>query len=414
MDTNIEQRIIAHPVRVLPFDLGRSLTDKDMQMISEYIHSEFAEKDISARQKSIIKGCVIAFVVYQNVSAYIYRNGICVITIEDAPVTFGDNYKTFSIEYGDNRKKAHSQLFKWSHPASPYLEVVVRKLRSIIGDNSKKNQVLRNSASESFENKGMSYVMTLSLFDLSKELLPTHGYKNYPKWLKSNICAMLDPAILYLEDSSKFESSNEVEFDIHSILLELEVEDELKDYERHRHVDTYMSWAAVLVLGQLQQVDIEEYTALEVQLQCDWYYVYCMEKSVETVHPRSKTKMVEYQKRSYELDVLENRLYDFDDSSMPARILDIQKGLVKSSGLQDNITHLQRKLQYLLEREKIDFEMRQKKVGQSTEVLLFIVAFVEVAPTIAEWGNNYHPLFGPIINILIVVLGILLFTRKER
>lgn len=406
--------ILARPIRILPFDLGRPLGAKDMQVIHELTDQKYRSKSISPRQQSIIKDCFMALDIDTGLSAYIYNNGICVITIEDTPVSFAEDYQTFSIAYGDNRKKAHSQLFKWCHPASQQIDELIRSLRGIVISNNKKNQTLRISASEDFENKGMSYVMTLSLFNLSKELLPAHGYKNYPRWLKTNICAMLDPALLYLEDSSKFESANEVEFDIKRILSELEVEEELRDYEKHRHVDTYMSWAAVLVIGDLQHTDIEEYTALEVQLQCDWYYVYCMEKSLEGINPKSKTKIIDYQKCSYELDVLENRLYDFDDSSMPARILEVQKGLVKSSSLQDNINHLQRKLQYLLEREKIDFDMRQKKVGQSTEVLLFVVAFVEVAPTIAEWGSKYHPLLGPILNALIVALGIILFMRKER
>lgn len=409
-----EYSILARPIRVLPFDLGRSLSAKDQCAIQELVVQKYQTKSITPRQKSIIKGCCVAVEVYTGLSAYVYNNGICVVTIEDTPVSFGEDYETFSIAYGDNRKKAHSQLFKWCHSASHQIDELIKELRYIVISNNKKNQTLRISSSESFENKGMSYVMTLSLFDLSKELLPTHGYKNYPRWLKTNICAMLDPALLYLEDSSKFESANDVEFDIKRILSELEVEEELRDYEKHRHVDTYMSWAAVLVIGDLQHTDIEEYTALEVQLQCDWYYVYCMEKSLEGINPKSKTKIIDYQKCSYELDVLENRLYDFDDSSMPARILEVQKGLVKSSSLQDNINHLQRKLQYLLEREKIDFDMRQKKVGQSTEVLLFVVAFVEVAPTIAEWGSKYHPLLGPILNALIVALGVILFTRKER
>ena len=409
-----EHSILARPVRILPFDLGRPLSAKDMQAIQELRDQKYKSKSISPRQQSIIKDCFMALDIDTGLSAYIYNNGICVITIEDTPVSFAEDHQTFSIAYGDNRKKAHSQLFKWCHPASQQIDELIKSLRGIIISNNKKNQTLRISASENFENKGISYVMTLSLFDLSKELLPAHGYKNYPRWLKTNICAMLDPALLYLEDSSKFESANEVEFDIKRILSELEVEEELRDYEKHRHVDTYMSWAAVLVIGDLQHTDIEEYTALEVQLQCDWYYVYCMEKSLEGINPKSKTKIIDYQKCSYELDVLENRLYDFDDSSMPARILEVQKGLVKSSSLQDNINHLQRKLQYLLEREKIDFDMRQKKVGQSTEVLLFVVAFVEVAPTIAEWGSKYHPLLGPILNALIVALGVILFTRKER
>lgn len=71
---------------------------------------------------------------------------------------------------------------------------------------------------------------------------------------------------------------------------------------------------------------------------------------------------------TYEIDLLDNRLLDFDDSSMPARILDIQEGLVATSGLAENIQHLQRKMQYILDRERLDSELRQKHLSQSSEI----------------------------------------------
>ena len=193
----------------------------------------------------------------------------------------------------------------------------------------------------------------------------------------------------------------------------IEIEGELKDYERHRHINTYMSWAAVVVIGQIQPTDIEEYTALEVQLQSDWFYVYCLEKGLEKSEKISKKDIVGYQRQSYELDLLENRLYDFDDSSMPTRILDIQRGLVDTSGLSDNIQHLKRKTDYILEREKLNTELKQKKLGQSSEILLFIIAFIEIAPTVAEYGNKLYPNAGVFANIIIVILGLILLIRKE-
>lgn len=403
--------IKAHPVRIIPFDLGCELNEKTELELIQFVESKYETKILTPRQKSILKDFVLSFYLGQNVTAYLYKNGMCVIVIEDPCEEYTDNYQYFSIAYGENRKKAHSQLFGWQHNCSDIIFDLIRCLREIVKNGCQKNQVIRNSGTEEFENKGMSYIMTLSLFDINTEVIGTGGYINYPRWLKANINALLDPALLYLEDSSKFSVANETGFDVCKILDQLEPEENIIDYEKHRHIDAFMSWAAVLVVGKIQEIDIEEYTALEVQLQCDWYYTYCLEKSIKE---SKKNLTFEYQNIEYKMELLENRLYDFDDSSMPSRVLNIQRGLVKSSGLEDNIQHLKRKLKFLLERERLMSEIKQKRIGQSTEILLFILAFIEIAPIVAQFCENIFPYCGVVANLLLITAGIVLLLRKNR
>ena len=405
-----EVPIIAHPIRIIPFDLGRKLLPEDIISINQ---AEYNNLDLSPRQESILKGLSVGLGISDHLSAYIYDNGICVFVVEEETIAFKDDYERFSIRYGENRKRAHSALFKWEHDDSQIIWDVIAYLRNIVKVNTPKNVSLRKSGNERFENKGLSYIMTLSMFDINPELVNSNRFSSYPEWLKSNIYALLDPAVLYLEDSSKFESATDVKFDLNRLLKELEINQDLNDYERHRHLSTYMSWAAVTAFGQLQEVDKEEYTALEVQLQSDWFYIYCLDKCLDDLNNPNRKDVVEIQRQSYEIDLLENRLYDFDDSSMPTRILDIQKGLVNTSGLEGNIQHLQRKIRFILERERLNSELKQKRLGQSTEILLFVIAFIEIAPTVAEYGNNLYPNFGTVANFLIVILGIVLLSRKN-
>lgn len=405
--------ISAYPVRIIPFDLGRSLSADDLSLIEKQLLPKYRRLEITPRQSSILKGVSLFFMIRDNISAYLYSNGICVIVVEENKISFQNNFERFSIPYGENRKKAHSAFFKWEHDSSPVIWDVIAELRGIVRAHAPKKTTLRKSASEEFENKGLSYIMTLSMFDVSKEIINSTSFKNYPDWLKSNIYALLDPAVLYLEDSSKFESATEVDFDLSKILSELEINEDLTDYERHRHINTFMSWAAVTIFGLLQDIDREEYTALEVQLQSDWFYVYCLDKSLDDFSNPTKKDVVDIQRQHYEIDLLDNRLFDFDDSSMPTRILDIQKGLVETSGLAGNIQHLQRKMQYILEREHLDSELRQKHLGQSTEILLFIIAFIEIAPTVIEYGNSFYPNAGVAASFFIILLGIILLIRKN-
>lgn len=402
--------ITAHPIRIIPFDLGRQLLPEDIASIN---NTEYKQIELTPRQSSILKGLISSFAINDHLSAYIYNNGMCVLVVEEEPILFKNDYEHFSITYGENRKRAHSAFFKWEHKDSDTIWNVVANLRNIVHRNTPKKITLRKSGNEQFENRGLSYIMTLSMFDVDPEVVPGNRFSSYPDWLKSNIYALLDPAVLYLEDSSKFESATEVDFDLNRILKELEINQDLNDYERHRHINTYMSWAAVTTFGQLQAIDKEEYTALEVQLQCDWFYVYCLDKSLDDLTHPTRKDIVEIQQQNYEVDLLENRLYDFDDSSMPTRILDIQKGLVDTSGLEGNIQHLQRKIRFILERERLNSELKQKRLGQSTEILLFIIAFIEIAPTVAEYGNGLYSNAGTLANVLIVILGIILLIRKN-
>lgn len=405
--------ITAYPIRIIPFDLGRSLHQEDITALDNRLLSGLRHLELTPRQSSILKGVSLTFSINDHLSAYLYANGICVVVVEERKICFQNDFERFSIPYGQNRKKAHNDFFKWNHEDSSDIWDIIYGMRKIVRERTKRKSALRKSGSEEFENRGLSYVMTLSMFDVDKNIICGTRFNHYPDWLKSNIYALLDPAALYLEDSNKFDAAGESEMDLRKILSELEIDENLKDYERHRHIDTYMSWAAVATFGQLQGVDKEEYTALEVQLQSDWFYVYCLDKNLDDLRKPSKRDMVDIQRQHYEIDLLENRLYDFDDSSMPTRILDIQKGLVQTSGLAGNIEHLQRKIQYVLEREQLNGELRQKRLGRSTEILLYLIAFIEIAPTVAEYGELVFPHAGLIANCLLIVLGLALVIRKN-
>ena len=409
----MEDKIYAYPIRVIPFDLGRDLSVIDVSRIDEFFHSRcYEELELSGRQLSILKDCQCRRALSDALSIYIFANGICVFVIKEEKI-YIDNYRNFSIAYGENRKKAHSQLFGWKHQYSSLMFETVDTLRKIVLKRTKRSIRVRKSASTEFENKGLSYVMTLSLFEWNNK--NSRSFRDYPGWVKSNIYGLLDPSVLYLEDSSKFQSSDEIDFDLEHILGELQIDQDIHDYERHRHLDTYMSWAAVIGIGSIQDTDIEEYVALEVQLQCDWFYVYCLDKTIDDDKKGHSPKdIIGLQKVIYSLDLLDSRLYDFDDSSMPTRILDLQKGMVDTSGLCDNMQKLQRKIKYLLEREKLDGELRQKKIGRSSEILLFIIAFIEIAPTVAGYGEHFFHNAGVLANWLLFVVGVGLFLlRKE-
>lgn len=111
--------ISANPVRIIPFDLGRTLSSTDISLIEARFFPEFRRLALTSRQRSILKGALLAFQVSNHVSAYLYATGINVIVVKENEIDFQNNLEHFSISYGENRKKRtlHSSNGSMTHIA---------------------------------------------------------------------------------------------------------------------------------------------------------------------------------------------------------------------------------------------------------------------------------------------------------
>lgn len=409
------ERLVAHPVRIVPFDLGRKLETADIDDVKAHCVAEgFALKSPTQRQRAILKDLGLTFSIQTNIDAFLFETGILVVVINESARDYSDQKEHFSIAYGEDRKRAHEQLFHWTHPSSACIWEEIETLRGIVKKRSGAKTCLRPSASPVFENGGFSYVMTLSLFDTNIISQMGQDFADYPAWLQRNLYALLDPSTLYLEDSSAFSNEDVTQGSIQQALENIRIESAPVDYERHRHVATYMSWAAVVMIGQITTNDREEYTALEVQLQSDWYYVYCLGRSMAALDRQGRSNIMLLQRQHYELSLLADRLFDFDDSSVPSRVITLQKGLVMTSGLQENLEALQKQTVFIIEHEKSKNEIKQRRLAQTSEVFLFVIAFIEIAPIVAEYGEHIFHGAGVLTNVLIVIIGSVLMIWKNR
>ena len=53
--------ISAYPVRIIPFDLGRSLSADDLALIEKQLQPKYRRLEITPRQSSILKGVSLFF-----------------------------------------------------------------------------------------------------------------------------------------------------------------------------------------------------------------------------------------------------------------------------------------------------------------------------------------------------------------
>ena len=93
----MSETIKALPVRIIPFDLGREIRNEDVSDISFYISKKHKKKSMSSRQESILKSVVQACNIcgQEDLSLFIYSNGIAICTVIDEEVPFQEDKDFF-------------------------------------------------------------------------------------------------------------------------------------------------------------------------------------------------------------------------------------------------------------------------------------------------------------------------------
>ncbi|MDR1033681.1 MAG: hypothetical protein LBL41_02795 [Bifidobacteriaceae bacterium] len=410
---NALTKLTAMPVRIIPFDLGCTITKQKENVIAEYVKSNgFLESTLSTRSEAIFTDVCVAFSEIDSVHYYVFTSGICVCVIFDDTQEINENNRHFAIEYCVDRKVKHEELFAWKHKHSSRISAIIEELRNIVQGNEK---TVRTSGLNTFEHRGLSYVMTLSL--LASEHNKPYGWAHLPEWFRRNVSCMLDPEMLLLEDSRNFAHSHDDVYNEQLSILEQVDIIEPVNYETRAHLATFISWSAVLVFGNIKDYDIEEYVALEIELQKNWFYIYCTETMLESRsdNEQGKVDVVKLRKLQYELELYEDNLREFKDSSLPTRILKIQEGLLESSRILSNLNRVKRKLECLIEATLLEAQLKQKKLNQTVEILLFVIAYIQIAPIVFEFLAPYTGVsVANLLLALVALAGGVLLLAKDR
>lgn len=369
-DVNIE----AKPVRLVPLDLGAPIDDVLHRKLSDSLGKY--PISITERELSLLVGSV-AVRLSPTCRIFMFKTGICVAVIEEQSINF-DKYG-FEVEYCTDRKTTHHSLYGWEHRDSAIIMEVVTDLRRIVHEYYEERMMkdkIRISGNSDFENQGMSYVFTLSLFYI----------QNWNKrWdlmddsLKRSILALLDPAILHLEDSADLGHKSRSR-DLSNMDLSIPP----KDYENRVNISTYMSWSSVLVFGDISEEDHSDYVSMEIDIQSKWYYTYCIERDApstfESAKERNYSSAVISTKMNESKMVLENLTYK--GSKLPSRFSAIQKGMVDTSKLIDNYRIYKRKMDFFSEmflfEEEEARKVRRRRYALANEFFLLVIALIQM------------------------------------
>ena len=408
-DGNSGSIIIPH--RFIPFDLGAKIDENCARKIEKYCDdNNYIIKEITGLLKSISSDILFKIEILSPVFArlYIYSYGVGVFMLEDDLYSMGEKY---AVEYCDYRKKAHKNILEFNYDLfSDTVKRIISDLRLIVGEGQKS---IRPSANDEWEYNGLSYVMTVSYIIRKDQAIK--DYTEFTEIEKKDLQIMLQPSIAHKEDTMAMKEMDELTdpFDPYNFAVDkIEIP---KNWIKSEDCSIYISWAAVIVyLKKLNVKYMEILEYLEVDLQAMWLYTYCQYLNLRSWSNKKFTS-AQLKRKKYYFQRKYNEFVSNNDSSIPVYILEIRNELINTSGIANEKDNYVKYLDYCIdETESIESE-QQRKYAVMNEVLLFIIAFIQIAPMLYDvLDGNFEGLhIRPIAIMSIVVVAAVYFIIKK-
>lgn len=407
-DENIDNVIV--PQRFIPFDIGTKITEKYLSDIKSYTDRKgFLLKKIPSLMKTISQDILLKIEISDYLKLYIFRYGIGVFVLEDKMHLMNEKY---AVDYCEYRKKVHNHILNFQHgDISAILREVINDLRSIV----KKEKDIRPSACDTWEYKGLSYVMTVSY--IIKKDKSGYSYSNFNDLEKKNLLIMLQPSLAHKEDTMAITEAEEKNENFDPYNLEVNEIDEPKNWIHSEDCSIYISWAAVVVyMHGLLDKYMEMFEYLEVDLQAMWLYTYCQYINLKNWSNNKKLSSGKLKKLKYNFQRRYNEFLSDNDSSMPVYIGEIRGELINSSGIDREKDNYMEYIDFCIDETESRESEQQRKYSVMNEVLLFIIAFVQIAPMLysALIGEYSGLKLWPIIVMaVLVIVAIFFIVRKS-
>lgn len=400
------QRYI-RPLRFIPFDVGVELNGKALASVSKFLTScGYAKIDCPPLLRSLSDFLAYGYAVSDKLEVYVYKTGICVIVLEDE--AFPVLKDAIGVDYCEYRRRKHEEVRLFNHKFSPQIQSLIEQIRSSVGKCHR-----RVSGSDTWENCGISYVMTASIIvqpDLAQK------YQEMPDIWKKNILMMLEPSLAHEEDSLIAHISRNGDFDAYDFSLE----DFQAPVSRIKSKDCaiYTSWAAVLVLLKEESRSYIDFVkCLEIDLQSMWMYLYCLAADIKDRHHRYNTSLKSLRSMSFMIKRAYSEFLDLNDSSAAIYFKEVRNELVKTSGIDELYERCQEYVDHLIAETESRYLEGQKKFATMSEALLFIITFAQIAPlcyNLLNGGIQSIAWRPALIMLSVVLVGLALIFRKGR
>lgn len=379
-------------VRIIPFDIGFSVNNKEIEKFKKIINNL---PHITFKQNIFKNGFdyILDIQILKDLRMLIYADGSGEFIFFEENIEFNlfDDLDIKNVLH--LRNKAHKSFLTHNHERSSIINTYLDSLRSV------KNKKYRRITSQTtWENQGLSYVMTLFLFDF-----------DYAKLSENQKVKIYN--LLYTDNFNKFSKTASNIQD--EILSELN-----NSVDILKSVHIMSSWASYIVFSENIANIIDEIIKFEIDVQHVWMYAYITEKALDDMFLKldAKNTYTTHINNLYqELSTMKLCVYKYSgvmSSTMHEREHRIYLNLIQTSKLDILIQTIFEKYEMLDNRMNWIINERRFSNSKKVETFIFIFTLLQLFTFIQEFKLSYLGEYWYFF-IAIILLTVFLFFRKK-
>jgi len=325
---------------------------------------------------------------------HLYSDGLGVFSIIDEEEcgtceTF-DPDRTLST-----RKCAHRDLLTHKHQLSDVINKTTSNFRSLFN-----RKLVRISASPTWENKGLSYVMSFYFMNVPIEMIENSEFQEklvfllFPYYDETPDADYPDKA-----DVQKYFATKKFRENFLTVVKQ--------DYEILPYIHTCASWSNFLIIGRITDKIKSDYWKLERDLQHVWFYTYITDKFIEHSLKNIYTGIPEKELEALDHILTEmmfkiNQYEGILSSTTQERYFRLYEALRTSSRLDLLIESVEKKAQLLKNRYNWLLDEKRLKADRKIQFILFLIAIIS-----AVGAYDSFEKLGLTYSILIAFLSVL-------
>lgn len=219
-----------------------------------------------------------------------------------------------------------------------------------------------------------------------------------------NMDDMLSSADTYVEYTAKTE--------VNKKLL-----DSIQNIDISNEQETYITWASIVSLSRNREMCIRNHimlTQIEILIQRIWNMCYTQNNELNDLITNIKSQTVDIHTvivDTYQI-LIESK--NCISATYSSRISNLYKAIVESSQLKNNTQDLEQKLNYLIVFANSINQNKNRRIQESSEIMLFMIAIAQVVPLFFDLPLLSHYWLSSTIVLLICVIGIWLIRNKYK
>lgn len=396
-------KITIRDTRIIPWDIGVPISKQYKRKIEDQLsrskwrfhqHGLYCKKNNSIAYK---------FNEYYILTLDIYDDGFAVFTIHEKVKRLKEEHDFDPVISNQGKTNSHISILEGRHAASPLIYQTMKEIWKCV---PKKKR--RNSASEKWENKGLSYVFSFSIIQTKPNVLRNKSFVQ-----KIHACLFPLPVA---------EISVDFEMDQTSTIQDHTTSDwqiniagcTIADFPFRK---LYFSWSTAIIAGAINNKIAFEFCKTMRDLQHAWLSAYIADRHLDNIVTNLSnidkiTDLIDLDSNMSRVSREIGKFTSIPDSMATSVTRKTYQVASKQSGLDGLSYSIQSKLQYIRNEISGRIEKRNWVGYRRIEFILAILTFIQAVSAyksiIISGGLSFNELIALGISLTVLLLLLLL------